>query len=96
MAPTRVEERAELASSLSNMGWVIASTGRKNEAREVCRRGVALLAQYRQWLSYHYMNLGKSLRALGRKDDTLAVSRKRCRLLHGHMDRLMPADPFAH
>lgn len=43
MAPTRVEERAELASSLSNMGWVIASTGRKNEAREVCRRGVALL-----------------------------------------------------
>ena len=26
--------------SLSNMGWVIASTGRKNEARDVYRRGV--------------------------------------------------------
>ena len=38
-------------------------------------------AQYRQWLSNHYMNLGKSLRALGRKDEALAVSRTRFELL---------------
>ena len=45
MDPTQVERRAELASTLNNMGWVIASTGRKNEARDVYRRGVALLEQ---------------------------------------------------
>ena len=38
-------------------------------------------AQYRQWLSNHYMNLGKSLRALGRKEEALAVSRTRFELL---------------
>ena len=38
-------------------------------------------AQYREWLSNHYMNLGKSLRALGRKDEALAVSRTRFELL---------------
>ena len=37
--------RAELASTLNNLGWLIASTGRKNEARDVLRRGVALLEQ---------------------------------------------------
>ena len=38
-------------------------------------------AQYRQWLGNHYMNLGKSLRALGRKEEALAVSRTRFELL---------------
>ena len=45
MAPTQVGRRAELATTLNNLGWVIASTGRKNEARDVYRRGVALLEQ---------------------------------------------------
>jgi hypothetical protein len=38
-------------------------------------------AQYRSWLSNHYLNLGKSLRALGRIDDALAASRARFELL---------------
>ena len=43
--PARVDRRAELASTLNNLGWVIASTGRKEEARDVLRRGATLLEQ---------------------------------------------------
>jgi hypothetical protein len=51
-------------------------------ARErICLERDPKTAQYRQWMSNHYMNLGKSLRALGRKEDALAVSRTRFELL---------------
>ena len=60
--------RAELASTLNNMGWVIASMGRKNEARDVLRRGIALLepcVTEQPNVVYYRSNLAQLLNALG-------------------------------
>jgi tetratricopeptide (TPR) repeat protein len=89
--PTDISVASLIAGSSNNSAMALAALGRHEEAIRVLREAITgqraslerdpKTAQYRQWLSNHYMNLGKSLRALGRKEDALAASRQRFELL---------------
>ncbi len=89
--PADIAAASLLAGAYNNAALALAKLGRHEEAIRMLHEAIAReraclerdpkTAQYRQWLSNHYMNLGKSLRALGRKEDALAVSRTRFELL---------------
>jgi tetratricopeptide (TPR) repeat protein len=89
--PADIAVSSLLAGAYNNAAMALAKLGRHDEAVRVLREAIARerkcleldpkTAQYRQWLSNHYMNLGKSYRALGRKEDALAVSRMRFEML---------------
>jgi tetratricopeptide (TPR) repeat protein len=79
------------AGAINNKAMALIALGRHGEAIEALRAAITherecmerdpKTAQYRQWLSNHYLNLSRSLRALGRKEEALAVSRTRFELL---------------
>ena len=89
--PADIGAASFLAGSQNNWAMALAKLERHEEAIKAlgeaikhqrgCMERDPKTAQYRQWLSNHYTNLGKSLCALGRKEEALTASRMRFELL---------------